>query len=1347
MAILELALAAYGVYNAVGTTTSIIGGIDVALKRFSTSTAEELFKKSFVNAVEQNAPHLAALTETGNSKTVEVDINMLDSVITSLKDNNISTLTSLEENEKLTEITNLFHKCIIMPGHQLTSEELVQRIRPVIERAIADFYSRLPLNQEAFNQIVFKFIQTNAVEHANQAEAWTLLRNFLDNFERANLEVQQRVTEHTQAIKADTDEIKETSRATFDAIQEVKVKLTDFSNIHPNLSISDAVTTAVAAEYQSAIDNALDLLKEGRPQFALNLLENLKQHIWPNADEITKFRILTNMAAAQFALNKMQEGALLLIEALQYNPDDEAALSNCALAYLLLGETDEAVTYVRKTLEKNPVNTSAYAVLVGSSTEAETLEEVIDKVPKHLRETPQIADAISQIARQRLDFEEAKKWGEIMVANEQENVSNCKAALASILVDQVLEDRLAVFTKQFDDAQQEQLRRAIELFTEAWDCVANTELGTVWTDWIINRSMAHFHLGEPKEAIKDIDIALGIDRTNPILLKNRGLLAFDQGEYKSAIEFLEAIQSAPETPQAPILLATALLEDKRFNEAITTLNNFLVTPPPSELQENANRLLLRIYIADQNFDEARQISTAMREASPTSILNLVDAARISKATGAKDEALFLLKEAYNYARNSDAFPEIVELADELCIYEQFEKAATLYEKFADTSLNSQLTERLLYSYYHSGERKKALDICQSLREEYGPLKNISEMEFFIYNEIGDMNQARAVCEAYINAFPDDTDMPIHLGIVHWRSNNLEAVDRLLEKSFDLETLSLRSCFDLAHLYQIRSQPEKALDIMYEARRTHYNDAAAHLKYVGLFYTVTEQIDELLHPTQVQAGTAVCLDSSGETDWYIIEEREDADNVRKELNIDHPLARSLLGKTVNDEICIGQNPIVPEVGKIVAIASKYVYALREIFRTFPRQFPGTPRVWSINLADSHETDDSVDMQPILDFITRRHEASLEVENIYKKHPLPIGAFTNLTGGNVLEALGLLMSKPDLGVRCSTGPLEEWRQALATLEDGQSKLVVDLIALMTIHDIGAADTVIKAFGTLSIAQSTIDELESIINQREMLPKREDISGVGKEGDQYIRTDLNPGDIRQNVEYLTSIIKWIRENCEVDPCTRALEMNQLRKQEFYDLFQQLFVDTILIASQPGYLLFSDDEILRSYAKTNFGIDAGISCHVDGVWTQVVLKHCVHRNLLDKAEYNKMTIELVRSRYYHTIFDTDVLIEAARQADWKPAEPYNSLVQTFGDRRTNLLSALNGTVDFLFELWIQPILVDPRKSLTFRLLDELTSGREIRAVLIALANRINNRSTLRHLAKQDILLAINTYAQTHLS
>jgi len=51
-------------------------------------------------------------------------------------------------------------------------------------------------------------------------------------------------------------------------------------------------------------------------------------------------------------------------------------------------------------------------------------------------------------------------------------------------------------------------------------------------------------------------------------------------------------------------------------------------------------------------------------------------------------------------------------------------------------------------------------------------------------------------------------------------------------------------------------------------------------------------------------------------------------------------------------------------------------------------------------------------------------------------------------------------------------------------------------------------------------------------------------------------------------------------------------------------LFVDTLLIASEPGNLLYSDDERLRSFAKTEF--------KVDGVWTQTVLMHCLNINLI---------------------------------------------------------------------------------------------------------------------------------------
>ena len=203
----------------------------------------------------------------------------------------------------------------------------------------------------------------------------------------------------------------------------------------------------------------------------------------------------------------------------------------------------------------------------------------------------------------------------------------------------------------------------------------------------------------------------------------------------------------------------------------------------------------------------------------------------------------------------------------------------------------------------------------------------------------------------------------------------------------------------------------------------------------------------------------------------------------------------------------------------------------------------------------------------------------------------------------------MSKPDLGVRCSTGNPEERNQALALLGDSQSKLVVDLISLITLHRLGTSDAVIRAFGKLSIAQSTIDEFQQIINDREgMWSKREGV-GVGKQEDQYVKAVMNPEEVRQSIEYLEDVLKWTRENCEVHPCTAALEINQLRKQELDEMLQPFFIDTLLIASQPGYLLLSDDERLRSYAKINLNHDAGTNFHIDGVWTQVVLEHCVNR------------------------------------------------------------------------------------------------------------------------------------------
>ena len=196
MTILDLVFTAY---NIVGTGFSIVGGIDLAIKKYGKTTAEELFKESFVKVVKRYTSDFADLTDP---KTVDVDENLLDSVITSFKNDDIVTFAQLNASEKIAKITTLFRNCIIVPNHQLPTMDFERRIRPVIERVIIDFYGQLPFKQEAFNQIVLEFIQNSTTEQAN---THSMLSDFMREIEQVQIEVSERISQDIQTIK-DTPE-------------------------------------------------------------------------------------------------------------------------------------------------------------------------------------------------------------------------------------------------------------------------------------------------------------------------------------------------------------------------------------------------------------------------------------------------------------------------------------------------------------------------------------------------------------------------------------------------------------------------------------------------------------------------------------------------------------------------------------------------------------------------------------------------------------------------------------------------------------------------------------------------------------------------------------------------------------------------------------------------------------------------------------------------------------------------------------------------------------------------------------------------------------------------------------
>lgn len=228
-----------------------------------------------------------------------------------------------------------------------------------------------------------------------------------------------------KAIGEGVDEINDRTKAILEDVGDIKSSL---QSTKPDIGILDmpsyvdiSTTNILASEHQAEIDYSRELLKIYKSTEALDYLKELKNRIWATAQPIAKYRILTNLGAAEGLQQRHQQSAKLLIEALQYNPNDEIALCNASLGYLLLEDYQQAVLHARATIKLNPANGRAYSFLLRSYSQDKGLEKAIEEIPHQYREAPEVANTISHLLQLEDRFSEARKWLEIAVKNDKEN--------------------------------------------------------------------------------------------------------------------------------------------------------------------------------------------------------------------------------------------------------------------------------------------------------------------------------------------------------------------------------------------------------------------------------------------------------------------------------------------------------------------------------------------------------------------------------------------------------------------------------------------------------------------------------------------------------------------------------------------------------------------------------------------------------------------------------------------------------------------------------------------------------------------------------------------------------------
>jgi len=1095
-------------------------------------------------------------------------------------------------------------------------------------------------------------------------------------------------------------------------------------------SVKDS--TAVTGEHSAEIDHARDLIDALKPKEALEYLVKLEKRIWDSANDMLRFRMLTNKAAALSSLGEEEEAGKLFIQAHQYNAADEKAICNRALGHLLLGQLGETKEFAEKVIEKNPMSGRAYGLLVHCFPDSEPLEKVIQSVPTEIRKTEDVAYAIAHAARKRGDLEGAIRWLEVALDHsikKRKKNPDLRANLASTILESFKSKHEVLDGIQLTPEDKARITRAIQLLTEAIDDLSVPESMKYRTFWFTNRSAAYKLIGEVDKAILDVETALRARSDDPATLKQNAFLLYAKGDRDSAIGILRRVLGRPEVPEA-LLLAGMLYEEGSGEEAEKILENSLLTDIPEDVRAEERRLLIQISLKAPNYDRAREISASMRAGDPTNVLNLVIAARIERLAGRVDMAASLIDEARGYVTEKTDSRHIIELADELYALEKYPDAWPLYERIADPRVDTRLTRHLLYSYYRSNEVERALEMCKLMpAEDKGPF--LIQIELSILEDIGDLRQAATVAEGCLRTRPDDLQLRIRLAVIWYRLEDFQELDSFLGKGVDVSKSPVDAGFQLSRLYAERGMVEKSLQTAYELRRAHFDNGEAHLKYVGIFFGGEHKLDQLLQaPGDVRVGTAVRVkNDTGASRWHLLEDRGDINAAMGEVGVNNDFGKKLLGTRIGEEVLISQGDISETKVTVVEIKSKYVHALHESLELLPERFADTRGIERVAVKTGTDEETRESIQKMLDAVSKRSEWVTQAEKFYRESRFTIGVFARLIGKSVIDVWsGLVGSK--WGVKSCIGSVEERQGALALLEKHRI-VAIDITALLTAAQLELLDVLEKQFTRILITQSTIDLLQEAISERKSMAAR-GYTTVWKMEDQFFRHEITPEDISKQIEHLERVKDWARKRCEVTPCKSAPKI--ARRKELEDMLGPSFLETILIAREHDCPLYTDDFGTRALARSE-------EFTVGGVWTQAVAMRALFDRRVTEQDYNKSAIRLILLKHRHTTINGAIILEAAREAKWSNDRPFKEVLETLRGSQMEIRSVVGVLVEFMFLLSQQPVLDFQRDALTTAALDVLADRRDDRLVVRLVRGAVQARFRLVPLAERRVQQVISAW------
>jgi hypothetical protein len=601
-------------------------------------------------------------------------------------------------------------------------------------------------------------------------------------------------------------------------------------------------------------------------------------------------------------------------------------------------------------------------------------------------------------------------------------------------------------------------------------------------------------------------------------------------------------------------------------------------------------------------------------------------------------------------------------------------------------------------------------------------------------QASDIEQAISVLQDYLVRNPDDHVNRLRLTSIGLDLDRPELIDARAEVIPGVADVTLGSGVMAVTVLRKTGRPLEAVAYAYEFYRRFNDDPIANITLFASVFAVDPPTPEIQQPEAVEPGCAVLFAEEGGADtWIVVEDSQAPNRLLGEYPLDDPLVLRLLGKQVGDSFVLSPSMARERIGVIREIVSKYVYRARFIAESWQVRFHDYPWIYVFRTGrknpETRELElDLTDMK----FVADRHfEMIRDAEESYKARQITLHIFAHNTGAKNFEAALHIAATPGLDILCWDGSPDEWAQALGALQDA-GEVVVDLSALATLYLFDEEGILRDWPGKLIVSQNTVNQI------RECLPDpRGGECSKGRFGKSERGYHFIERDEQAEEEYRTRLVSFLEllsQKAQVCGCETLASLDPEERQTLTRVFGQHGLESMLLSSQPGRVLWSDDAILAALARSEFGARC--------VWTQVSVEHGVMQGFLDAERARSVGAKLVGFGYKNTVFNEQVVWKAAEIAEWDPDRwPFTQALEQLSNPSISAGDAGRLAVAVIVRLYQAVVFPPSRQRVLLHIAERLVIRAEGLPLVMAIAQLIPRLFGLNVVQSDEVTKVLNAW------